>query len=55
MDKDYIKNIIQVVLNKEFVNNQKRKINDYDSDSTALVLIVRTLLKTCMLRDLIYT
>jgi len=31
MDKDYIKNIIQVVLDKEFTNSQKRKINDYDS------------------------
>ena len=29
MDKVYIKNIVQKILNKEFVNTQKRRINDY--------------------------
>jgi hypothetical protein len=29
MDKSYIKNIIQKILNKEFSNNQKRKIIEY--------------------------
>lgn len=29
MDKVYIKNIVQKILNKEFANVQKRRINDY--------------------------
>ena len=30
MDKVYIKDIVQKVLNKEFSNSQKRKVNDYN-------------------------
>jgi hypothetical protein len=29
MDKVYIKNILQKILDKEFANTQKRRVNDY--------------------------
>ena len=29
MDKGYIKNMVQKILDKEFSNSQKRRINDY--------------------------